>query len=322
MNKTMPKISKSWKGTQEIYIKRVEMPEFHDRIQLDEEHVEKLRESIARHGLMVPLMVRELDGKHILIAGAHRLVALNRLGISKARADVYDVNDEEALTLSTVENEHRKGRDSLERLRALLHQTFIIAYRLYDENNMPSEIKIDSLPTQAQMINKTYFDMKRGSTDELSAQLLLDAFRTACENFVVSEKYAIGMITVFDLPPALLVLLREEKISMRAGMEASKWYKKLRGRAETPKSGTRGKEREDALTEFAEYIISTLPNSEQIAKKGAELLMRVRGQSSKAELEDRFETLSRKIADTELSPKNALALDTLLKKIEKLISKG
>ena len=52
--------------------------------ELDGEHVENLAQSIALRGLLVPLIVRPVDGAYELVAGYHRIAACRQLGLTDA----------------------------------------------------------------------------------------------------------------------------------------------------------------------------------------------------------------------------------------------
>ena len=72
-------------------------------------------ESIARHGLIHPLLVRTLpDGRYMLIVGQCRLEALRSLGRKTVPARVIEADDEYALDLERDENTERVPLSELE----------------------------------------------------------------------------------------------------------------------------------------------------------------------------------------------------------------
>ena len=63
-----------------------------DRLRQDIGDIEALAEDISSRGLMEPLVVREENGKMLLIAGERRLNALKKLNYSKIHIVVlYDI---------------------------------------------------------------------------------------------------------------------------------------------------------------------------------------------------------------------------------------
>jgi ParB family transcriptional regulator, chromosome partitioning protein len=53
---------------------------------LDVDHVDNLAQSIALRGLLVPLIVRPIDGGYELVAGYHRIAACRQLGSRMRRS--------------------------------------------------------------------------------------------------------------------------------------------------------------------------------------------------------------------------------------------
>jgi ParB/RepB/Spo0J family partition protein len=57
---------------------------------LDVEHVAALAQSITLRGLLVPVIVRPIDGGHELVAGYHRFSACRQLGLADVRVVVRE----------------------------------------------------------------------------------------------------------------------------------------------------------------------------------------------------------------------------------------
>lgn len=68
------------------------------RWMIDEKHVNRLAESIAKYGLKVPLLVKKLhDKKYEIIDGVHRYLALKQLNVNTAKVTLTDMDYLEAL---------------------------------------------------------------------------------------------------------------------------------------------------------------------------------------------------------------------------------
>lgn len=81
-----------------------------DRLRQDIGDIEALAEDISSRGLMEPLVVREENGKMLLIAGERRLNALKKLNYSKIPVVVlYDIDIEAAIEREISENIERKS---------------------------------------------------------------------------------------------------------------------------------------------------------------------------------------------------------------------
>lgn len=105
----------------EVPLSRIRVPDHQPRTYFDPRSLEELKESIARYGLLQPLVVRELsDGSYELIAGERRLRALKLLGWEKAPAVLYRREDER-IELALIENLQRENLSPIEEARAFLH---------------------------------------------------------------------------------------------------------------------------------------------------------------------------------------------------------
>ena len=68
----------------------------------DASTIQPLIESVARYGLLQPLLVQHRHGHHRLIAGHKRLSAARAAGILEVPCRIYDVDDEEAARLGAA----------------------------------------------------------------------------------------------------------------------------------------------------------------------------------------------------------------------------
>jgi len=88
------------------------------RRHFDEEALEVLARSVARHGLLQPLLVRRVDGGYELIAGERRLRAAKRAGLTTVPAILRDGPPGERLELALIENLQRENLTPLEEAEA------------------------------------------------------------------------------------------------------------------------------------------------------------------------------------------------------------
>lgn len=85
------------------------------RAYFDPEKIKELEESIARHGILEPLIVTErADGRFELIAGERRLRAARNLNLPKVPILVRHADDLERLELSLIENLQRQDLNPIE----------------------------------------------------------------------------------------------------------------------------------------------------------------------------------------------------------------
>jgi ParB family chromosome partitioning protein len=103
---------------QEIPLDRIRPNPFQPRKVFDGEGLEELRESILRHGVLQPIVVRPTDGGFELVSGERRWRAAQQAGLSRIPAVVRaQVSDDDLLELALVENLQRRDLDPIERAR-------------------------------------------------------------------------------------------------------------------------------------------------------------------------------------------------------------
>src|SRR5437762_12017166 len=91
------------------------------RRHFDEEALTSLADSIRRHGLLQPLVVRRIAGRFELIAGERRLQAAKRAGLEAVPVIVREARPEERLELALIENLQRENLTPLEEAEAYRH---------------------------------------------------------------------------------------------------------------------------------------------------------------------------------------------------------
>src|SRR6058998_4285385 len=91
------------------------------RRHFDEDALASLAESIRRHGLLQPLVVRRIAGRFELIAGERRLRAAMRAGLERVPVTVREARAEDRLELALIENLQRENLTALEEAEAYRH---------------------------------------------------------------------------------------------------------------------------------------------------------------------------------------------------------
>src|SRR5919198_311335 len=87
----------------------------------DDEALGLLADSIRRHGLLQPLVVRRIAGRYELIAGERRLRAAQRAGLERVAVIVREARAEDRLELALIENVQRENLTPLEEAEAYRH---------------------------------------------------------------------------------------------------------------------------------------------------------------------------------------------------------
>lgn len=96
-------------------IHKIEPNRNQPRQDFDQEELEALAESLATHGMIQPLTVRELDsGYYQIIAGERRWRAARMAGLTELPAVVMDADDRKTMELALIENLQRQDLNPVE----------------------------------------------------------------------------------------------------------------------------------------------------------------------------------------------------------------
>ncbi len=118
---------------QMLPIYKVEPNENQPRQDFDEEELQQLADSIAIHGVIQPLTVRELPtGYYQIIAGERRWRAARMANLSEIPAVIIEADDRKATELALIENLQRQDLNPVE--EAMGYQTLMADYGLTQED--------------------------------------------------------------------------------------------------------------------------------------------------------------------------------------------
>ena len=113
-------------------IYKVEPNRSQPRQDFDEEELQNLADSIAEHGIIQPLTVRELpSGYYQIIAGERRWRAARMANLSEVPAVVIEADDKKAMELALIENLQRQDLNPVE--EALGYQSLMDDFDMTQE---------------------------------------------------------------------------------------------------------------------------------------------------------------------------------------------
>jgi ParB family chromosome partitioning protein len=99
----------------EIDLNKIKPNRFQPRQTFDEQKINELSQSIAKHGILSPILVRETGaGGYELIAGERRLRAAKKAGLVSAPCMVDVAEDQVSLELALIENLQREDLNPIE----------------------------------------------------------------------------------------------------------------------------------------------------------------------------------------------------------------
>lgn len=145
-------------GPQRAEIRRIDSNPAQPRQQFDPAEMQSLAESINAHGLLQPVVVRQVDDRYQLIAGERRLRAAMQAGWTDVPVNVIEADDRQTAELAIVENLQRKDLNPLE--KAASFQRYLEQYgctqeelagRLHlDRSTIANLIRLLELPEPVQ----------------------------------------------------------------------------------------------------------------------------------------------------------------------------
>ena len=215
------------------------------RKKFDEAALSELAQSIEKHGVIQPLLVRPLaDGSYQLVAGERRWRASRMAGLTEVPVVIRELSDEDAMALSLIENLQREDLDPIEEAEG--YRTLMEAFHLTQEE-------------AAVRVGKS-----RPAVANLMRLLALPGeVRTMVSEGTLSPGHARALLPLAD--DALIVQfakeITEKGLSVR---QTEKWVKDFL-KVKKPKAA---KERSKYLTEVELSLCETL--GRKVSVKGSE----------------------------------------------------
>ena len=86
----------------------------------DEDALAELADSIAKHGVIQPLLVRPMpDGSYQLVAGERRWRASRMAGLTEVPVVIKELSDDKAMALALIENLQREDLNAIEEAQGI-----------------------------------------------------------------------------------------------------------------------------------------------------------------------------------------------------------
>lgn len=197
-------------GFQEINIKDIENPNFHDRTTVSEADIWQLAHNIKQVGLINPVIVRRKGNKFERVSGFRRLEALKKIGEEKVKAIVIETDEKTALLIMLSENIQREDLNPYDEVVSLLQ---LISVNLdYTEEEVKSFLY--------RIKNYTSGNIKELSQGEKDTKEIIDSIlsKTGKYNF----QGFINRMRVLNLNPLLIEAMRSKKIPYSHAIELNK----------------------------------------------------------------------------------------------------
>ena len=101
----------------QLYLDDIIPNRFQPREVFDEKALKELAVSIKEHGVIQPIIVRNVNGKYEIIAGERRYKASALAGLTKIPAIIRNLDDKESSKVALLENLQRKNLNPIEEAR-------------------------------------------------------------------------------------------------------------------------------------------------------------------------------------------------------------
>ncbi len=115
----------------EVPVDQIETNPYQPRKTFDEDELASLKESIKNHGVLQPLIVRQVGDRYQLIAGERRLRAAQAAGLTAVPVSIVDFNDQQTLEAALVENIQRTDLNPIEKAQGF--KEYLSRYQMTHE---------------------------------------------------------------------------------------------------------------------------------------------------------------------------------------------
>ena len=274
-----------------VAIDLIILPVSQPRRFFDPAKLEQLAESIKAHGILEPLVVRQVGDKYELVAGERRFRAAQMLELSEVPITCKELSDEQALQVALIENLQREDLNPVEETEAILQ---LLAISIEG-----TTADVISILNQVNNAKNRQLELKGNVTLQLEtiATVLTQVGRFSPESFRTNR------LPLLKLPGDVLNALRQGQIEFTKARAIAKVKDDL--------------QRQELLTTTIENNLSLAAIKQEIATIGvgseAPTLPPIQTQIDRA-------LRSVKQAQVWNNPKKQKQLEKLLADLEKLMS--
>lgn len=184
-----------------IKIDDIQLPGSQPRKYFDPVKLGALAHSIRQHGVLEPLLVRQIGQMYELVAGERRYRASKMAALTEVPVVVKNLNDEEAIQITLIENLQREDLNPVEETEGILQ---LLAFKL----EVQSE---DVISLLYRMQNETKGKVTQnvlGSSEAEMVQGVFEALGTmGWESFINTR------LALLKLPNEVLLSLRKGEIA-------------------------------------------------------------------------------------------------------------
>ena len=223
----------------QLYLDDIIPNRFQSREIFDEKALKELAASIKEHGVIQPIIVRNIGGKYEIIAGERRYKASALAGLTKIPAIIRNLDDKESSKVALLENLQRKDLNAIEEART--YQKIL---------------ELDEM-TQEELA-KTMGKSQSAVANKIRLLSLPDEIQTALLKEQISERHARSLLNISN-PAEQIEMLKKiitNKLSVRQ-LEAE-----LKAKEEPKEISSSAQINTNPLTPDASLLTSSNPFGE------------------------------------------------------------
>ncbi|MDJ0569636.1 MAG: ParB/RepB/Spo0J family partition protein [Pleurocapsa sp. MO_192.B19] len=277
-------------AVQVAFLTDIKLPDYQPRQYFDETKLAELAQTIKKHGVLEPLLVRKLPQKnqYELVAGGRRYRAAKLAGLTEVPVLVRDLSDEQALEIAIIENLQREDLNPVEETESILK---LLSKRL--------KIKLEEVSPLLHQLQK---QVRGRSANNVIGSEQVESIQGVFESLGLMEldSFISNRLPLLNLPVEILEALRAGKIE----------YTKAKAIARIKDAETRKQLLEDAIANSLSLSqIRSLIKESKPAKQ-------------QEELRSRFDNTYKQVKKAKnlwSNAKKRKQLESLLAKLEKLI---
>ena len=274
-----------------LSLSSIQLSEFQPRSYFDKVKLEELAQTIAIHGVLEPLLVREQGNVYELIAGGRRYQAAQLAGLSEVPVLVLDLTDQQCLEVAILENFQREDLNPIEETEGILR---LLESRLQQERNNVTSLLY-------RLRNQQLSQSSRNVSPNPEIEVIKQVFEPLGMNW---KSFVETRLPLLKLPEDILQALREGRIE----------YTKAKVIAKLGDQQQREALLEKAILE--ELSLSQIKQEVSLLSKAVEVTL-----DPQKEIQD----LSQKLKKSQLwkkDPKKWKKAQGLLEKLRNLIVEG
>ena len=183
---------------QMISIEQIIPNRFQPRLTFDEQGLNELSASIKEHGIIQPLVLRQLGDKYEIIAGERRYKAATMAGFTEVPAIISNLDDNRSAEVALIENVQRRNLTSIEEAKSYK--------KILDRGYLTQDLLAKRIGvSQSTVANK------------LRLLNLTEAVQEALMNEQISERHARSLLQITDPEEQqkLLERVKKERLTVR-----------------------------------------------------------------------------------------------------------